>query len=144
MTLQVNAGWTPDAFPIDRVLLEGVELAWSAPGFAVFNTQLLARQEYAHEPTWQVTWVYTVPLAAGPLRGAVSGFMDVWRRDQEGADPYMVLLAQPQLLFTLGSPSPGESHLEVGVEVEPSHGFPVRFVSPGWSVAVSPMARWVF
>jgi hypothetical protein len=143
-TVQVNTGWTRDAFPIDRVLLEGVELAWSTPGFAVFNTHLLARQEYAHEPAWQVTWVYDVPFAAGPLRGAVTGFMDVWRSEQEGSEPYLVLLAQPQLLVALGSPEPGASHLEIGVEVEPSHDFPARFVSDGWSVAVSPMVRWVF
>ena len=143
-TVQVNTGWTRDPFPIDRVLLEGVELAWSAPGFAVFNTQLLARQERGHDPSWQLTWVYTLPVAAGPLRGAVSGFLDLWRRERAGEEGHLVLLAQPQLLVALGSPEPGESHLEIGLELEPSHHFPLRAASPGWSLAVSPMVRWVF
>ena len=143
-TVQVNTGWTRDSFPIDRVLLEGVELAWSAPGFAVLNTHLLARQERGFDPTWQLTWVYTLPVALGPLRGAVSGFADLWRSEQAGRDPYTVLLAQPQLLFVLGSPAPGQSHLEFGVELEPSHNFPAPVVSSGWSLAASPMLRWVF
>ena len=144
LTAQVNTGWTPDPFPIDRVLLEGVELAWSAPGFAVFNTQLLARQERGFDPSWQFTLVYNLPITAGPLHGGVSGFLDLWRRDSDAGEGYNVLLAQPQLLVTLGSPAPGESHLEIGAEVQPSYNFPATGLSDGWNVAVSPMLRWVF
>jgi hypothetical protein len=142
-TVQVNGGWTPSGLQIDRVFLEGVELAWSVPGFVVFNTQLLARQERGYHGSWQATWVYDLPVRLGPARGQLSGFMDVWRRT-DGGEASTVMLAQPQLLVTLGSPDPGESFLQVGVEVEPSHDFPAREVRPGWNVAVSPVVRWVF
>src|SRR5690606_13320643 len=91
-TLQVNGGWTPGGFPIDRVFLEGVELAWSVPGFAVFNTQLLARQERGYDGTWQGTWVYEVPFRLGLASGQIGGFMDVWRR-VAGGDASTVLVA---------------------------------------------------
>lgn len=143
VTLQLNGGWTPDRFPINRVFLEGVELAWSVPGFAVFNTQLLARQERGYHGSWQGTWVYDLPFRVGPAAGQIAGFMDVWRRTG-GGDASTVLVAQPQVLVTLGSPDPGESFLQVGVELEPSHDFPARAVRPGWNIAVSPVVRWVF
>lgn len=137
LTVQLDAGWTPGGFPIDRVLLEGVELAWGVPGFAVFNTQLLARQEEGHEPSWQGTWVYAAPVRVGAARGVVRGFLDVWRRERPGEPASTVLLAQPQLLVDLGG-------VQVGVELEPSHDFPNRALGPGWSLAVSPMIRWAF
>lgn len=145
-TAQINAGWgaLPEGgFPIDRVYLAGAELAWSVPGFAVFNTQLLGRWERGYDPGWQATWVYALPLPAGPAGAQVTGFLDLWRRERDG-DSYLVLLAQPQLLVTLGSPEAGESHLQVGVELEPSYHFPARAVSEGWNLAVGPMLRWVF
>jgi hypothetical protein len=144
VTAQVNAGWTPDPFPIDRVILEGIELAWSVPGFAVFNSQLLARQERGFDPAWQLTLAYNLPVTAGPLHGAVSGFADLWRRDSDPVGGYNVLLAQPQILATLGSTAPGESHLELGAELQPSYNFPAPGLSDGWHLAVSPMLRWVF
>lgn len=143
VTLQVNGGWTPGGVAIDRVFLEGVELAWSVPGFAVFNTQLLARQERGYHGSWQTTWVYDVPFRVGPAAGQVAGFMDVWRRTGNGPAS-TVMLAQPQVRVTLGSPEPGESFIQLGVEVEPSHDFPVRAAREGWNVAVSPLVRWVF
>lgn len=142
-TVQVNGGWTAGGAPIDRVFLEGVELAWSVPGFAVFNTQFLARQERGYHPSWQATWVYAVPFRFGPAVGQVAGFMDVWRRTGQG-EPSTVLVAQPQLLVTLGSPEPGQSFFQVGIELEPSHDFPVRAARPGWNLGISPMVRWVF
>ena len=142
-TVQVNGGWTPGGGAIDRVFLEGIELAWSVPRFAVFNTQLLARQERGYHGSWQATWVYDLPLRIGDVGGHITGFMDVWRRTG-GGEASTVLLAQPQLLVTLGSPEPGESFVELGVEVEPSHDFPAREFRPGWNVAVSPVVRWVF
>lgn len=148
VTVQLNTGWTggEDGFPIDRVLLEGVELAWSVPRFAVFNTQLLARQEARHDPSWQLTWVYTLPFRAAGADAMVTGFLDLWRRDPDGPDrgAYTVLLAQPQLLVTLGSPEPGRSFVQIGAELQPSYNFPADFVSQGWNVAISPMVRWVF
>ena len=142
-TVQVNGGWTAGGTPIDRVFLEGVELAWSVPGFAVFNTQLLARQERGYHPSWQATWVYDVPFRLGPAVGQVAGFMDVWRRTGRG-EPSTVLVAQPQILVTLGSPEPGQSFFQVGVELEPSHDFPVREARRGWNLGISPLVRWVF
>jgi hypothetical protein len=152
VTLQLNTGWTggENGFPIDRVFLEGVELAWSVPRFAVFNTQLLARQEVGSEPSWQLTWVYALPFTAGPVNAAITGFLDVWRRDPDedrsslANDDYLVVLAQPQVLFALGSPEPGEGFLQVGAEIEPSYHFPADFVGDDWNVAFSPMVRWVF
>lgn len=144
VTAQINGGWTANGFPIDRVFLEGVELAWSVPGFAVFNTQLLARQEEGYRGSWQGTWVYTLPFAVGGASGEVTGFLDVWRRSRAGEAASTVLLAQPQLLVNVGSPDPGESRLQLGVELEPSHDFPARAVRPGWNFAVSPMVRWIF
>jgi hypothetical protein len=143
VTAQINAGWTSGGFPIDRVYLEGVELAWSVPGFAAFNTQLLARQEHGYDPSWQFTWVYAPPFVIGPADGVVSGFLDVWRRDGEEVEGSTVVLAQPQVLFTLGSPEPGESFLQLGAELEPSRDFPTP-LNEGWNLAVSPMLRWVF
>lgn len=143
LTAQLNGGWTPGGFPIDRVFLEGVELAWSVPGFAVFNTQLLARQERGYHGSWQGTWVYEVPFRLGSAVGQVGGFMDVWRRTG-GGEPSTVLLAQPQVLVTLGTPEPGQSFLQLGVELEPSHDFPARELRPGWNLGVSPVVRWVF
>lgn len=143
VTGQINAGWTVGsdvgAFPIDRVFLEGIELAWSVPRFAVFNTQLLARQERGHDPGWQFTWVYTLPFSIGRANGALTGFFDLWSRaGGPGDDAYLVVVAQPQLLLHL------YDNLQIGLELEPSHNFPNRFVSTGWNVAVSPMLRWVF
>lgn len=143
LTLQVNGGWTPMGFAIERVFLEGVELAWAMPRFAVFNTQFLARQERGYDPSWQGTWVYDVPLSIGAASGQISGFLDVWRRTGDG-ESSTVLLAQPQFLVTVGSPEPGDSFLQLGLELEPSHDFPARALRPGWNFAVSPMARWVF
>lgn len=143
VTVQVNGGWTPAGDAIDRVFLEGVELAWSVPGFAVFNTQLLARQERGYDASWQGTWIYDLPVSVGAVGGHITGFMDVWRRPR-GGDASMVLLAQPQFLVTLGSPEPGESFFELGVELEPSHNFPAAEFRPGWNLAVSPVLRWVF
>ena len=143
VTAQVNGGWTPGGAPIDRVFLEGVELAWSVPGFAVFNTQALARQERGYHGSWQATWVYDVPFTVGGASGQIAGFMDVWRRTGRG-EASTVLLAQPQVLVTLGDPAPGTSFLQVGVEFEPSHDFPVREFRPGWNLGISPMIRWVF
>lgn len=145
-TAQVNAGWgalPAGGFPIDRVYLAGAELAWTVPGFAVFNTQLLGRWERGFDAGPQLTWVYTLPFRAGPADGLVTGFLDLWRRER-GADGYPVLLAQPQVLLTLGSPEAGESHLQVGVELEPSYNFPIEAASDGWNLAFSPMLRWVF
>lgn len=144
VTAQINGGWAPGGFAIDRVFLEGVELAWSVPGFVVFNTQLLARQERGYDPGWQATWVYTLPFSLGPAAGIVTGFLDVWRRDTEGSEASTVALAQPQVLVNVGSPEPGQSFLQIGVELEPSHDFPAAAVNRGWNVAVSPMVRWVF
>ena len=143
LTAQVNAGWTPGSeagtFPINRVFLEGVEVAWGVPGFAAFNTQLLARQEEGYDAGWQLTLVYTVPFSIGQVDGVVNGFLDLWNRSGgEGEDDYLVLLAQPQLLVNLGP------KVQVGVEVEPSRHFPNAFVSDGWNVALSPMVRWEF
>src|SRR5690606_36557336 len=117
VTLQLNGGWTPEGYEISRVFLEGVELAWSVPAFAVFNTQLLARQEYGFDASWQATWVYDLPFRVGPAAGQIAGFMDVWRRSGE-AGSSTVMLAQPQIMVTLGTPDPGESFLQVGVELE--------------------------
>lgn len=142
-TVQVNGGWTPGGFAINRVFLEGVELAWSVPGFAVFNTQLLARQERGYHGSWQATWVYDVPFRIGPAAGQVAGFMDVWRRTG-GGEASTVMVAQPQVLVTLGSPERGQSFFQVGVELEPSHDFPAREAREGWNLAVSPVIRWVF
>ena len=143
VTAQINAGWTAGseagAFPIDRVFLEGVELAWSVPRFAVFNTQLLARQERGHDFGWQFTWVYTLPFSLGSVDGMLTGFVDVWNRaGGPENESYAVVVAQPQLLLRLND------HLQIGVEIEPSHNFPNRFISDGWNVAVSPMLRWFF
>ena len=143
VTVQLNGGFTPGGIPIDRVFLEGAEIAWNVPRFAVFNTQLLARQERHYDPSWQFTWVYDVPFRLGSAAGQIAGFMDVWRRTGAG-EASTVMLAQPQLLVTLGSPDPGESYLQVGVEFEPSHDFPVAAARPGWNFAVSPVLRWVF
>lgn len=142
LTVQVNAGWTPGsetgAIPINRAFLEGVELAWAVPGFAVFNTQLLARQERGYDAGWQLTWVYTLPFSTGGMDAVMTGFLDLWSRSGGGEEDYTVLLAQPQLLVNVAR------NLQVGVEVEPSHNFPNTFVSEGWNVAFSPMVRWVF
>lgn len=143
LTAQINGGWTPGGGAINRVFLEGVELAWDVPGFAVFNTQLLARQERGYHGSWQTTWIYDVPFAVGGVSGQVAGFMDVWRRTGQGAAS-TVLIAQPQVLVTLGNPDPGSSFLQVGVEFEPSHDFPLQEFRPGWNLGVSPMIRWVF
>ena len=142
-TLQVNTGRTPEGFEIPRVFLEGADLAWRVPGFAVFETQLLGRQERYYRPSAQLTWVYTVPFAAGGARGVVQGFLDVWRRTQAGTPSSTVLLAQPQLLLHLAGGG-RDSELQLGVELEPSHDFPARAVHPGWNVSWSPMVRWVF
>jgi len=120
-----------------------LEVGWSVPGFAVFNTQLLARQERGYHPSWQGTWAYDVPFVLGSVQGRVAGFMDVWRRTG-GGEASTVVLAQPQVLVTLGSPEAGKSYLQVGVEVEPSHDFPAKGVREGWNLALGPMVRWVF
>lgn len=144
VTAQLNGGWTASGFPIDRVFLEGVELAWNVPRFAVFNTQLLARQEENFDPSWQLTWVYTLPFSVAGVGGQVAGFLDLWRRTGDEVASSTVLLAQPQILFNAGTPEPGRSFLQLGVELEPSHDFPAAAVRPGWNFAVSPMVRWVF
>jgi hypothetical protein len=143
VTAQINAGWTvgseTGAFPINRVFLGGVELAWGLPGFAVLNTQLLTRQERSYDRGWQVTGVYTLPVPLGRATGVVTGFVDLWSRSggPEG-ESYTVLLAQPQLLVGI------RPNLQIGVELEPSRNFPNTFVSEGWNLAFSPMVRWVF
>lgn len=144
VTAQLNGGWTAGGFPIDRVFLQGAELAWNVPRFAVFNTQLLARQEENFDPSWQLTWVYTLPFSVAGADGQVTGFLDLWRRTGSQTEPSTVLLAQPQVLVNLGTPEPGAGLLQLGVELEPSHHFPARAVRPGWNFAVSPMLRWVF
>ena len=143
LTVQVNGGFTPGGIAIDRVFLEGAEIAWEVPRFAVFSTQLLARQERHYDPSWQFTWVYDIPFRVGPASGQLAGFMDVWRRTGQG-DASTVVLAQPQLMVNLGTPEPGQSFVQVGVEFEPSHDFPVAAARPGWNFAVSPVLRWVF
>jgi hypothetical protein len=144
VTVQINGGKTPEGFPIERVFLEGIELAWAVPHFAVFNTQLLARQERGYDASWQLTWVYTLPFTLGRADGMVTGFLDVWRRTgHEALSNSTVVLAQPQVLFNLGKPEPNKSFLQFGVELEPSHDFPLREASSGWNLAVSPMVRWV-
>jgi hypothetical protein len=143
VTLQINGGHTPEGFEIPRVFLEGVDLAWRVPGFVVFDTQLLARQERTYEPSGQFTWIYTAPFPVGRTRWVVQGFVDVWRRSQEGAPTSTVVLAQPQILVHLAG-APGDSELQLGVELEPSHDFPTRAIHAGWRLAYSPMLRWVF
>jgi nucleoside-specific outer membrane channel protein Tsx len=142
-TLQLNGGHTPAGFEIPRVFLEGVDLAWTVPGVPVFNTQLMARQERTYDPSWQFTWIYAAPFAIGRTRWLVQGFMDVWRRARSGAPTSTVVLAQPQILLHLASSKDGGG-LDLGVELEPSHDYPVRAVHQGWQVAYSPMLRWVF
>jgi hypothetical protein len=142
-TLQINGGHTPEGFEIQRVFLEGVDLAWKVPGFLVFDTQLLARQERTYAPSWQVTGIYTAPFSVGQTRWLVQGFVDVWRRRQEGAPGSTVVLAQPQILLHLGG-GRGEQELQLGVELEPSHDYPTRAIHAGWRLAYSPMLRWVF
>ncbi|MFL5574780.1 MAG: hypothetical protein ACJ79S_02270 [Gemmatimonadaceae bacterium] len=141
VTLQINGGHTPAGFEIQRVFLEGVDVAWTVPGFPVFDTQFLARQERTYRPSAQFTWIYAAPFAIGRTRWLVQGFLDVWRRSQRGAPTSTVVLGQPQLLVRLGGRN-GE--LDVGVELEPSHDYPTRAVHAGWQLAYSPMLRWVF
>ena len=73
LTLQVNGGFTPAGFPIDRVFLEGAELAWSVPRFAVFNTQLepiFGEIGYAH-PLFIVV-VYSPAIAGVEMPARLS------------------------------------------------------------------------
>jgi hypothetical protein len=141
-TAQINTGRTPKGFEINRVFLEGVDLAWKVPGFVAFDTQLLARQEKDYGSSWQLTWVYEAPFTLGSTRWRFRGFLDLWRRRgvaSRGTRSSTVLLAQPQLLVDLGT-----RRLQLGVELEPSHAFPLVEVHPGWGLAVSPMLRWEF
>lgn len=143
VTAQLNAGWTPGGHPIDRTFLEGVSLSWSVPGFRVFETQALARQERGSDASWQMTWVYNLPLTAAGKRGTIKGFLDLWRRERPGREAVTIVLAQPQFLLDIGG-TPEAPAIQVGVELEPSRNFPAPELSSGWNIAFSPMARFVF
>jgi hypothetical protein len=144
---QLNYGRTPSGEDINRVFLEGPDVLWNVPKFEVFETQFLARQELNFQPSWQFTWVYTIPLRVKKADFLIWGFMDIWRRvgiPERGTQSGKVLLAQPQFLYDLGSGSHKLKGLYVGFELEPSHDYPISQVHKGWNFAWSPMIRWVF
>jgi hypothetical protein len=143
VTAQVNTGRNNDGSEIPRVVLEGVELAWSVPGFDALVTQLLARHEHGLPATWQVTTVADRPFAIGRARLRARGFLDVWRRPAGGGvAASTVVVAQPQLLLELARA--GGTALMAGIELELSRDYPDPAVHRGWDLAVSPMVRWVF
>lgn len=145
LTLQLNLGYAVGGLEVNRVFLEGVVLNWSVPGFPVFETHFLARQEHNYDLTWQLTFAWLMPFSFGEFRG----FMDIWQtRVNEDADPdvltedKLVLLAQPQLLFNLGK------RLQIGAELELRHDFPVKVAyepdSSTWDFRVGPMLVFGF
>ena len=145
VSVQVSTGWSTEGSPIHRAILEGVQLSWTGPGFAAFNTQFLARQERHADPSWQFSWIYNLPFRVAGADASVGGFMDVWHRDaEEGGKGYTLVLAKPQALVTIGSPAEGESRLRIGVELEPSLNFPAEAVNQGWNIGINPMVQWLF
>jgi len=142
LTVQLNLGYAPGGFEINRVFLEGVVLNWSVPGAPVFETHFLAREEHNYGVTWQFTFVWLVPFSIGEFRG----FMDIWQTrqndDEPGTEDKLTLLTQPQLLFNLGK------QFQAGVELELRHDFPSKALyaneSSTWDFRVGPMLLFNF
>jgi hypothetical protein len=142
LTMQLNLGYAVGGFEISRVFLEGLVLNWGVPGFPVFETHFLARQERNYGVTWQFTFVWLMPFSFGEFRG----FADIWQtrenEDEPGTEDKLVLLSQPQLLFNLAN------HLQLGAELELRHDFPGKFAYAGesstWDFRVGPMLLFNF
>ncbi len=147
LTPQINLG-RGVGYEVNRVWLEGVIVAWNIPGFAVFDTAFLARQEKDYKPSWQITLVWNVPFKLGPTSWQFRGFIDLWQRfkDTGFSEDAVVLLTQPQLLMDFGFA--GLKGLLFGVEVQLSHAFPSDGAYAGedssWDVRISPMLSFKF
>jgi hypothetical protein len=144
-TAQLNLGYTPGSFPINRVWLGGLILSWSVPGFVTFDTQLLARAEKTYDVSWQLTIVWYAPFKIGDVQLEARGFLDFWRtrkdNDSPGTEDKWVLLTQPQFVVKAGP-------IFLGVELDIRHDFPRKDFFTGksntWDIRLGPMILFDF
>ena len=142
LTVQLNLGYAPGGIEVNSVFLEGLVLNWNVPGWPVFETHFLARQQHTYGLTWQFTFAWLMPFSFGEFRG----FMDIWQTRENEDEPFtedkLVLLTQPQLIFQLGK------HFYAGAELEIRHDFPGKFLyrpdQSTWDFRVGPMLVFNF
>ena len=147
ITGQINMGRAP-AFEINRVWLEGIIIDFNIPGFAVFSTQYLARQEYHYDPSWQFTYVWAIPFKLGSSSWVFRGFLDLWQRIKKDAntEDAIVFLTQPQLLLNLDFM--GLPEFSFGTEFQLSNAYPTKAAydkkDNSIDYAISPMVSFHF
>jgi hypothetical protein len=144
-TGQLNLGYAPGSFPVNRVWLGGLILSWKVPGFVTFDTQFLARGEKTYDVSWQFTLVWYAPFKIGGVSFEARGFLDFWRtikdEDVPGTEDKWVLLTQPQFVVKLGP-------VYVGAELDIRHDFPRKEFFTGksnsWDIRLGPMLLFDF
>ncbi len=110
-------GFIPDAYAAANLERDGAGFAANLiggsidlklPGFAVANLSTYYRDDNFNEPTYQVSYVWNIPVKlSAKLQAGFSGFLDVHGTDRDGAD----LHTQPQLFL-----QPTGSAFAFGVE----------------------------
>jgi hypothetical protein len=143
-TGQLNLGYAPGGFPVNRVWLGGLIFSWKIPGFVTFDTQFLARGESTYDLSWQLTLVWYAPFKIGGVSFEARGFLDFWRtkkNDEPGTEDKWVLLTQPQFLVKVGP-------LSIGTELDIRHDFPRKEFFAGksntWDIRLGPMILFDF
>ncbi|NUO18562.1 DUF5020 family protein [bacterium] len=123
-SVQFNDGVTPsDGYSgklIPRTLLAGLALTELKSGNAVFELQILARQEFGAKLGWQLTGVWFVPVANSPFE--ILGYVD-WNTNEYGEQPVSIQ-AEPQFQVRRG-------HVVFGSEIEISRNFAGAYTDDG-------------
>ena len=144
VTGQLNLGYAPGGFPVNRVWLSGLVVDWNI-GFATFETQFLVRKERTYDTSWQLTIVWFQPFSIGGLSGEFRGFFDMWRgtenEDEPGTEDKLVVLTQPQVIFKVGP-------VYLGAEFDIRHDFPRKDFfeedESTWDIRLGPMLVFNF
>jgi hypothetical protein len=114
--------------------LVGLGLALRVPYVPVLNLHLYYRNDNFNPATFQVTTSWLVPFGTGPLRWSFTGFVDVFRDPDYGAD----IMLQPELLLDVGSLWGKPGNVQLGGEWYLHRSF------DGWHTAPQAMARFVY
>ncbi len=131
-TVQFNDGvalWGP----LGDVWLAGLSYPLNL-GIITLSTELLYRRaRFSDGPDLQFTAVWFRPIMEGRL--TFSGFLDIWTAKMAGADPEIVVLAEPQLWYRLWPA------ISLGSELEVSRNF---LPDDGWRIMPTVAVKWFF
>ncbi|MCF7808668.1 MAG: DUF5020 family protein [Candidatus Marinimicrobia bacterium] len=133
LTLQYNDGAATFG-PLGQVWLAGINYYLNIGGVGLPVDILYRASTGANSPDFQFTTTWLVPFLDGHLEFA--GFLDIWSQDSGVDTKDIVVLAEPQLWYTINE------QVAVGTEIEMSKNF--IFGSDGIQTLPTLAFRWNF